>query len=455
VVLVSFDTTRADALGCYAEQSHWGLDLPVHKRPLPRTPVVDALAAGGVRHAWAFAHAPTTLASHASMMSGRDTRLARVPRNGFPVPVDVPLLAPRFKEAGWDTIGVVGASVLAADMGLSRGFRVYDDDVTEKVRRRYEHTADQVVDRVFAAVDTRTRWSGRHDDPLFLFVHFFDAHSPWQSAPPEVAAPFLAQDDGYEGAVDGSSSSMDWLIKATKKDKVGTRDRARARALYLAEVAAMDQALGRLLAGLDARVPAADRLVVVVGDHGEALDSPQERPYGHGFDVDLVATHVPFVVHASGRWAEGTPAGTVLQQPVGLMDLAPSIAGMVGLSPDDTAVGLDLTAAWRGAALPERSLFAEATKPTEVESSPDWNNLRKERAVVAGDALLTHAPWAEASGPFLFSVAPGQPALEDDVLKGVLAGYLRRWDSRAPRFVDAEMSEETRSALQSLGYLEP
>ena len=455
IVLVSFDTTRADALGCYQDVSHWGLDLPAATRPVPRTPVVDGLAASGVRHAWALAHAPTTLASHASLMSGRDTRRARVPRNGFAVPVDVPLLAPRLKQAGWDTIGVVGASVLAADMGLSRGFRIYDDDVTQKVRRRYEHTADQVVDRVFAAVDSRTRWSGLHDDPLFLFVHFFDAHSPWQSAPAEVVAPFLAQDPSYEGAVDGSSASMDWLVRTTKQGRVGTRDRRRARALYLAEVAAMDRALGRLLDGLDERVPASDRLLVVVGDHGESLDQPQVRPYGHGLDVDLVATHVPFIVQGTGRWASATPAGTVLSQPVGLMDLAPSLASLAGLSADPSASGLDLSRAWQGAVLPDRPLFAEATKPLEVEKSPDWNNLHKERAVVSVDAVLTEAPWEGDGSPKLFTLAPGQPVLEDEVRKAALKEQIDGWDRRAPAYQDPAMSAETRAALVALGYLEP
>jgi len=455
VVLVSFDTTRADALGCYAEESHWGLDLPVSKRPIPRTPVVDALAAEGVRHAWALAHAPTTLASHASLMSGRDTRGVRVPRNGFVVPVDVPLLAPRFAAAGFDTIGVVGASVLAADMGLSRGFRIYDDDVTEKVRRRYEHRADQVVDRVFAAVDTRSRWSGHREEPLFLFVHFFDAHSPWQSAPAEVQAPFLAQDADYQGAVDGTSSSLDWLVRQTKVGRVGTRDRKRARALYLAEVAAMDRALGRLLTGLQERVPASSRLVVVVGDHGEALDSPKTRPYGHGFDVDLVATHVPFVVHATGAWAKSVPAGKVVDAPVGLMDVAPSLGALAGLPVDETASGIDLAPQWAGAAGPERVLFAEGTKPVEAEQSPNWNNMRKERAAVSGTRLLTHTPWADVAGPFLYSVAPGQPALEDAAVMGALMGRLRSWDQGAPGFVDEDMTVETRAALQALGYLEP
>ncbi|MEC7948128.1 MAG: hypothetical protein VX265_11220, partial [Myxococcota bacterium] len=60
VLMVSWDTTRADALGSYADVAHWGLDLPESVRPRPRTPTADALAARGLRAQWALAHAPTT-----------------------------------------------------------------------------------------------------------------------------------------------------------------------------------------------------------------------------------------------------------------------------------------------------------------------------------------------------------------------------------------------------------
>ena len=88
-------------------------------------------------------------------MSGRDTRGARVPRNGFVVEPEISLLAPRLSAAGWQTVAVVGASVLASDMGLSRGFAVYDDELTQKVRRRYERSAAEVVERALEVVDRR------------------------------------------------------------------------------------------------------------------------------------------------------------------------------------------------------------------------------------------------------------------------------------------------------------
>jgi len=388
-------------------------------------------------------------------MSGRDTRGARVPRNGFPVEADIPLLAARFSEAGWDTIAVVGASVLSKEMGLSRGFSVYDDDVRQKVRRRYERPAGDVVERALQQVDARSRFD--RDTPLFLFVHFFDAHSPWDTAPEATRA--LFEDPAYAGAVDGSGGSIDWLVKATRKGTVGTADRAQARALYLAEVASMDVALGELQAGLSERFSLNDSLVVLVGDHGEALDQPAIRPYGHGVDVDLVATHVPLIIAGSGTLAEGLPSGRVIAEPVGLFDVAPTVGGLAGLTVDQTAQGLDLRSVWSGEAA-SRVLLSEATKPTDVEAAPAWNNLRKERAAVGGGLVLTHTPWAEAGqggpGPTVSELAPGQPVAVETPAATVqaLRTAMDGWDQRAPPYRDPDMTAQTVDTLRALGYLD-
>ena len=79
LVLITMDTTRADAIGAY------GLSLPGLVEPRSGvTPVMDAIAAEGVRFEHFFAHAPTTLNSHTSLFSGLDPHDHAVPRNGYP-----------------------------------------------------------------------------------------------------------------------------------------------------------------------------------------------------------------------------------------------------------------------------------------------------------------------------------------------------------------------------------
>jgi arylsulfatase A-like enzyme len=448
VLLVSWDTTRADALGCYAEESHWGLDLDPSLRPTPRTPTADALAAGGVRARWALAHAPTTLNSHTSVFSGLDPHGHRVPRNGFPVPPDVPLLGERFSAAGWDTIAVVGASVLERDMGLSRGFRVYDDAVGTQVRRRFEDPADRVVDRALAAVDARPDPAA----PLLLFAHFFDAHSPWDTAPADVRDGLL--DPDYAGPFDGSSAAMDWIIPALRGGRLGTADRVQARAAYLAEVSFADRELGRLLTALESRGYDGDRLVVLFGDHGETLDELPRRPYQHGLDVELVDIHVPLLVSGRGRFA--VPEGFVLGRPVSLRDVGPTVLGIAGVQ-GGLGDGVDLRDAWvppgSVAPLPPPH-FAEATKPGSREPADAWNNLGFARAVVADGHMLRAAPvLGEAAS--LHALAPGQPLVEDPVRAADLSERLSAWDAAAPARRAVSLRPETRAALEALGYLEP
>lgn len=441
VLLVSWDTTRADALGAYAAEAHWGLELDPNLRPSPRTPHADKLAARGVRFAWALAHAPTTLNSHTSVFSGLDPHQHGVPRNGFPVEQRVPLLTERFAAAGWATVATVGASVLSADQGLARGFQAYDDQITTRVRKRFERPADQVVDRLLQQIDAVPA-----AQPVFAFAHFFDAHSPYDGAPPDLQA--LIGVEGYTGPVTGTSENADWLVVSARAGTLSVDDRRQARALYLAEVAAMDRALGRLLAGLERRGRAKDSLVVLFGDHGETLDELPARAYGHGLDVHLVNLHVPLILAGQGSLACG-PAGRVIEDTVSLSELAPAVAGCAGLAP--VGAGRDLRAAW-GAGLPPAVHFAEATKGGKAPPPGRWNNLRTARS--ATDGAHHWVAWPAEPRAALHLRAPGQPPVAEEEPSRDLEQALAAWDEAAPPYREEDLSADQAEALKALGYID-
>lgn len=424
VLLISWDTTRADALSCYAEERLWRPDEPDLG---PHTPVADALAAGGLRFRWAFAHAPTTLSSHSSVMSGRDGHGHRVVRNGYPVPPELPLLAERFSAAGWDTIAVVGASTLEASMGLSRGFRIYDDRVGTKVRQRYEDRADRVTERALRRADER------RDRPLLLFVHYFDPHSPWDSASEAVRARFPEASGADPGplvpkALDGSLS----------------RTEARgARAAYLAEVAWTDEQTGRLLEGLRRRGLLDHALIALFADHGEVLDDPGAWPYGHGPDADPRSLHVPLILHGTGRFSLSVG---VDDRPARLMDLGATVLARAGIA-GGLGEGQDLLA--RAEVPPS---FAEATKPEALERTDAWNNLDFDRSVVAEGHLYRQSRLTGRRA--LHALAAGAPTVEDAALEPALRARIEAWDALAPGFRAARMSTGTEEALRALGYLD-
>lgn len=422
VLMVSLDTTRADALSAWGETR-------------PTTPGLDAIAASGVRFAWALAQSPSTLASHATVFTGLDPHRTGVVRNGFPVDPAVETLAERLTREGWHTSGVIGASALARPMGADRGFSRWDEELSVRKARRHEAPADRVTDRALAA------WRARPTDrPTLLFVHYYDAHAPF-AAPAPFGDRWVPVD--RRGRYTGREGELNPLGAGVRAGTAPAEDPAIVRARYLGEVSFVDAELSRLLRAVDL----SRTVVVVFGDHGESLGELRERPFGHGPDLDLVATHVPLIVAGPG-----VPAGRVVEAPIGLQDLAATVVDVLGRG-DTFGEGRSLRATWEGAPVPV-SRFLEATQPDRDTPGSGWNNLPNERGVLGGDHLLLAAAGVEDPAPVLYRVGPGQPVDDDPARREALQAELRAWDARAPGFRAEDLSEGVREGLRALGYVE-
>ncbi len=224
VLLLTLDTTRADALGAFGGRE-------------ARTPVLDALAARGTRWEQAIASTPLTLPAHSSLFTGLAPPEHRVEDNGSTVlPKSLTTLAEAFSARGYATAGFVASPILDRSFGLTRGFGTYDDHLmAEPVPGHASGRRDarQMTNLALAWLSRRP--AGK---PVFLWVHYYDPHQPY--AGPEV--------------------------------KPG----ASAEQSYAGEVAFMDREIGRLLAALPG---GAERwLIAAVGDHGESLASTASTP---------------------------------------------------------------------------------------------------------------------------------------------------------------------------------
>ena len=282
ILLVTIDTLRADRVGI-------GL-----------TPAIDRLAAAGWRFTQARTAVPLTLPSHVTIHTGLLPPAHGVRENGIGALADSqPTIARVLKGAGYDTAAFVGAFVLDHHFGLSQGFDTYDDQIPRDPeatdRLEAERPASAVVDRALAWLETRLAPSPQPPAPFFLWVHLYDPHAPY-TPPQEFLLP--------------------------------------GRTPYDGEIAYADAQLARVFDRLRAARLMDRTVVVVAGDHGEGLGEHGERT--HGMLVYDSTLRVPLVIGTPGR-----EAGTS-DEPVSLVDLAPTLLRAAGVTPPQAMKGVDL-----------------------------------------------------------------------------------------------------------------
>ncbi|MEC8513175.1 MAG: sulfatase-like hydrolase/transferase [Planctomycetota bacterium] len=259
VLLMSSDTHRADHLGTTAA----GFEL--------RTPHLDALAARGVQFLQATSTANVTNPSHVAMMTGMHPRDTGITDNETPLAERASTLAEAFQAAGYRTLAVTSAFHLApSHSGLAQGFDRYSAPLGVTRRGR-------------ATLDALEPWIDEcAGEPLFVFVHVFDAHSPYRPEA-EAALRHLGADPTAASApARGVDRSSPPALPAWAREPAATASRLRAEAgrppapdperwvpahLYRAEVEGVDGLLGRLLTfgGLGGGY------VAFVSDHGESF----------------------------------------------------------------------------------------------------------------------------------------------------------------------------------------
>jgi choline-sulfatase len=290
VVLITIDTLRADRVG-------------VTGGPAGVTPALDALGRSGTVFLDATAHAPLTLPSHTSILTGRYPPSHGVYDNGgFRLGDDVPTLAELLHTAGFRTAAFVSSFVLRASTGLSRGFDVYDDRV-EGLGRAHQ-TASALQRRAPEVAREAARWLKDAPRPFFLWVHFYDPHTPYDP-PPAFAAKFPGRP--YEGEVAAADFGVSMVLDAIPAARRG------------------------------------DTLVVVTGDHGESLGEHGESE--HGILLYDATLHVPLIVEGPG-----VAAGVAVARQVRHVDLLPTIAELIGVSAPSSIDGVSLVSLLRAPA---------------------------------------------------------------------------------------------------------
>jgi arylsulfatase A-like enzyme/Flp pilus assembly protein TadD len=325
VLLVTIDTLRADALGSYGG--------------VAATPALDRLARDGVRFDFAHAHAVLTLPSHASILTGAYPFQHGIRDNsGYRLAAGARTAATLLKQAGYRTAAFVAAFPLHSRFGLNQGFDVYDDrfgetraptefvmperSATTMVALAREWIKERAGGAGGAGAPSTQHLAPSTQHPWFLWLHVFDPHAPYR--PPK---PFDTQ---YARAYDG-------------------------------EVAATDAALAPLFD--DVRASGEATLVVVTGDHGEALGDHGEQT--HGLFTYEATLRVPLIIAELGGRSIGASGaasgGEVSRVAARHVDILPTVLDAIGQPiPADLPGRTLLPAAERRASAPPRSSYFES-----------------------------------------------------------------------------------------------
>lgn len=288
VVVITLDTTRADALGAYGQE-------------LPVTPRIDAMAAEGVLFEQAVTSSPSTLPSHATLFTGRQPYAHGVRSNtGYRLSEENLTLAEVLAGRGWATAAEIAAPVLASDRLLGQGFETYQEPkvpfvealevLQENFVVRFARPAEEVTEGGLGFV------RGHVDAPFFLWLHYFDAHIPHD--PPE---PFASR---FPDA-------------------------------YFAEVSRIDHQVGRFLDELERLGLREHTLVVLSADHGEGRGEHDEDT--HAYFVYDSTIRVPLIF-----WGADLPRGQRVASLVRVADVAPTLLDLLGLPPLEDVQGVSL-----------------------------------------------------------------------------------------------------------------
>lgn len=458
VLLVSLDTMRADRLGC---QGH----------PVSTTPTLDRFAMDNIQFSRAHSHAPSTGPSHMSLFTSLYPTVHGVVGQDWSLQESVVTMAETLREAGYFTEALTNGGYIRGELGFYQGFDSYLDNPYNTTAS--EGRVDDMVDKALASLE-RFR-----DRPFFLFLHTYEVHVPY--CPVEPLADLF--DPSYSGDFGDCISAQ--LIDEVNHgcmgcedlsdDTYGTnppsdRDIEHIDRLYDAGVRQTDAAMNRLLARLDELELRDNTIVIFFADHGEDLGD--HRDVGrHARSLYEEVLHIPLIMRLPGM-VEGP---RLIESPIALMDVLPTLVDLLGLSRIDQYQGYSYASLLRG----EETEDEASLRPLLFSQNFRYGSAVR-LSLTEGRYKMIHTRTDEVFGtsrpldfksPSLRSLAPGYELFDmatdpaewnnvyeddDDVsarMRKDLEEIFREQRERSLGSKKIELSPGMVKRLQALGYL--
>ncbi|MFY9255287.1 MAG: sulfatase [Fuerstiella sp.] len=359
VLVIITDEHNFRTLGCYREQmpreqaEMWGRNVIVP------TPNIDAIAHSGVLCTRAYATSPVCSPCRAAMITGRYPQATGVPANDEVLDRTIPTLADRLNTAGFRT-GFIGKWHLGGTAKpewapkVDGGFQftkfmfnrghwkkfVMDGDqpkvgAIQKGKPSYNvdgadetsFSTDFLTDR---AIEFMTDASAGKQ-PFLTVLSLPDPHGP-----NTVRAPYdtrFAKLPFEKPKTFGLGiPAPGWLGAGDKHPAFKGAEMAR----YFGMVQCIDDNIGKLVASLTASGQMQNTLVVFTSDHGDLCYEHDRLNKGNPYEG---SARVPMILSYPTQIA----AGQVYSEPVGTVDVTPTIIGMLGLPANAEDHGRDLS----------------------------------------------------------------------------------------------------------------
>jgi len=473
VIVLLWDTTRADRLSVYG-----------HDRPT--TPQLEAMAQRARVYDRAISPAMWTVPAHASMFTGlpapsHGARVGWLWLDGHHT-----TLAEHFGANGYRTFAWSANPYLSPATHLLQGFdEVHLTWQGEPAATCAKATSDKLIERDQSVV-MAPGWQGKgegwpehltltkdcapdgvdallaaldaSEPPVFAYLNFLEAHHPRVPSlasreavlEPKLLEAGLATDGSLRRLM-GAMEGVQGFTPAELEALLG---------VYDASLRDLDDATGRLMAGLAERGVLDDTVVVVVGDHGEHFG--ENGMFDHRWSVHQALLHVPLVVH----YPKGLEPGRVAEavSTAGLYGTLPALAGLPAPSVTYPVPTLD----------PTERVFAALVAPTPrlPQVLDTWPGLPRDRwreryqVVIEGQEKYVRD---DKGGQSLFDLAADPSETRNLAVDQVDRArerqvVLQQWQRQLPRFSKQlrgpddkpgrpmEQDADTRAMLQALGY---
>lgn len=313
-----------------------------------QTPNLDRLAAGGMRFGRAFCNSPVCTASRQSFITGRYPRTLGVTQLSTPLPADDVTLADVLGRAGYATAAfgkmhfnsrlshgfakrldledfaaaraARPATPIPTDVRVQPPWRPFKDPahIWLNAETLPVRNVDADMSGTYFAAEASRFLNEARTEPFFLFVSFYEPHSPF-NFPIEDRGRF----DPARFDVPSVAPQDDWQIPAVFRNLTPPEKQGIAAAYYTS-VGFLDRNVGRVLAALEKSGQAANTLVIYTGDHGYLLGQHGRFEKHCSYEE---AIRAPLLMHCPGQ----VRPGSTTQALVEFIDIFPTVLDFCGV----------------------------------------------------------------------------------------------------------------------------